>query len=79
MNERLKKKGQHIRGGGGVKHPFSWIDDSKDEDDIFMLSTKDKNTLSSKGKSSALTKDKSSASSKGKSSASMEDNDDAFM
>ena len=37
LNERWKKKGQHIRGGGGVKHPFLWIDDSEDEDDILML------------------------------------------
>ena len=79
LNERWKKKGQHIRGGGGVKHPFLWIDDSEDEDDIFMPSTKDKSTSSSKGKISASTKDKSFASSKGKSSASTEDDDDAFM
>jgi hypothetical protein len=70
-----------------AKHTFLWTDDSEDEDDIFMPSTKATTTASSKGKSSASSKGKSSASSKGKSSgsskgkssASTEDDDDAFM
>ena len=78
-----------------AKHPFLWIDDSEDEDDIFMPITKATTTASSKGKSSASSKSKSSAStktksfesskgkssafSKGKSSASTEDDDDDFM
>ena len=53
LNERWKKKGQHIRGGGGVKHPFLWIDDSEDEDDIFMPSSKDKREASTSAKSTA--------------------------
>ena len=76
LNERWKKKGQHVRGGGGVKHPFLWIDDSEDEDDIFMPSTK--SASSTKAKSASSTKAKSSASSKGESSASSKDDDD-FM
>ena len=45
------------------EHTFLWTDESKDEDDIFMPSTKGKSTASSKGKSAAST----------------EDDDDAFM
>jgi hypothetical protein len=60
-----------------AKHTFLWIDDSEDEDDIFMPPLP--SSASSKGKSSSSSKGKSSSSSKGKSSASMEDDDDDFM
>jgi hypothetical protein len=58
---------------------YLWTQESEDEDDIFMPSTKAKSTASSKSKSSASSKAKSSSSSKGKSSASTEDDDDDFM
>jgi hypothetical protein len=61
------------------EHTYLWTQDSEDEDDIFMPSTKAKSTASSKGKSTASSKGKSAASSKGKSAASTEDDDDAFM
>ena len=70
LNERWRKKGQHIHGGGGVKHPFLWIDDSEDEDDIFMPSSEDKRAASMSAKSTASSKGQSSASSK---------DDDDFM
>ena len=85
LNGRWEKVGRHLK--WGVNDTFMWTDDSEDEDDIFMPSTKTKTTASSKGKttasskgkSSASSKGKSSASSKGKSSASTEDDDDDFM
>ena len=59
-----------------ANNPSLWIEESEDEDDIFMpplpgsTSSKGKSSASSKGKSSASSKGKSSASTKGKSSAS---------
>jgi len=68
------KKQQH-KGEAFLKaateHTYLLTQDSEDEDDIFMPSTKGKSTASSKGNSAA--------SSKGKSAASAEDDDDAFM
>ena len=54
-----------------AKNPYCWIDESEDEDDLFMPSSKPKRTASSKGKNVA--------SSKGKNAASTEDDDDDFM
>ena len=58
------------------KAPSSWIDESEDEDDLFMPSSKPRSVASSKGKSAASTEDdddfmpsskaKRAASSKGK-------------
>jgi hypothetical protein len=70
-----------------ANNPSLWTEESEDEDDLFMPSTKGKSTASSKGKSTApskgkstaSSKGKSTASSKGKSAASTEDDDDAFM
>jgi hypothetical protein len=62
-----------------AEHTYLWTQDSEDEDEIFMPSTKGKSTASSKAKSAASSKAKSAASSKGKSVASTEDDDDAFM
>ena len=78
-----------------TEHTYLWTQDSEDEDDIFMPSTKAKTSssskakstasskaksaASSKGKSAASSKGKSAASSKGKIAASTEDDDDAFM
>jgi hypothetical protein len=56
---------------GAPEHTYLWTQDSEDEDEIFMQSTKAKCAASSKAKSSASTK--------GKSAASTEDDDDAFM
>ena len=46
-------------------NPYSWVEESEDEDDIFM-------PLSSKGKGAAPSKGKGAASSKGKGAASMD-------
>ncbi|XBI78231.1 hypothetical protein VPH35_087958 [Triticum aestivum] len=68
-----------------ANNPSLWIEESEDEDDIFMpplpgsASLKGKSSSSSKGKVSSSSKGKSYSSSKGKSSASMEDDDDDFM
>src|SRR3989337_1738687 len=64
-----------------AQHTYLWTQDSEDEDEIFMPSTKGKSTASSKAKSStsskaktaASSKAKIAASSKGKSAASTED------
>ena len=69
LNGRWEKVGRHL--SWGAKDTFMWTDDSEDEDDIFMPSTRGKSTASSKGKRSA--------SSKGKRSASSKDDDDDFM
>jgi hypothetical protein len=53
------------------EHTFLWTDESEDEDDIFMPSSKAKTPASSNAKSAS--------SSKGKSAASTEDDDDVFM
>ena len=56
------------------KHPSIWLNESEDEDDIFMpsgaLSAKIKSEASSKGKAASSSKGKGEASSKGKSGAS---------
>ena len=58
------KKQQH-KGEAFLKaaaeHTYLWTQDSEDEDDLFMLSTKGKSTASSKGKSAASTKDDNDA------------------
>jgi hypothetical protein len=76
------KKQQH-KGEAFLKaaaeHTYLWTQDSEDEDDNFMPSTKAKTPASSKGKSASSSKGKSASSSKGKSAASTEDDDDAFM
>ena len=60
-----------------ANNPSLWIEESEDEDDIFMAPLP--GSASSKGKSSASSNGKSSTSSKGKSSASTKDDDDDFM
>ena len=56
-----------------ASNPYLWMDESEDEDDIFMPSSKgNRAASSSKGKSAAST-------SKGKRAASTEDDDDDFM
>ena len=56
-----------------ARNPYLWMDESEDEDDIFMPSSKgNRAASSSKGKSAA-------SSSKGKCAASMEEDDDNFM
>ena len=81
LHGRWKKRGRHLK--WGAEHTFLWTDDSEDEDDVFMPSTKTKTTSSSKDKakttSSSKGKDKTTSSSKGKSSRSTEDDDDDFM
>jgi hypothetical protein len=76
------KKQQH-KGEAFLKaaaeHTYLWTQDSEDEDDNFMPSTKAKTPASSKGKSASSSKGKSASSSKGKSAASTEDDDDVFM
>jgi hypothetical protein len=76
-----------------ANNPSLWIEESEDEDDIFMpplpgsasskgkssSSSKGKSSTSSKGKSSASTEGKRTASAKGKRAASTEDDDDDFM
>ena len=54
-----------------VEHTYLWTQDSEDEDDLFMPSTKAKRPTSSKSKTTA--------SSKGKGAASTVDDDDDFM
>ena len=52
-------------------HPFEWVEESEDEDDIFMPpSSKGKGAASSKTKGAASSKGKGAASSKGKGAAS---------
>ena len=56
-----------------VSHPWEWVEESEDEDDIFMPpSSKGKGAASSKGKGAASSKGKGAASSKGKGAASMD-------
>ena len=52
-------------------NPYSWVEESEDEDDIFMPpSSKGKGAASSKSKGAASSKGKGAASSKGKGAAS---------
>ena len=70
-----------------LEYPHLWAEESEDDDDVFMpsskgkraASSKGKRAASSKGKSSASSKGKSVASSKGKSAASSAEDDDDFM
>jgi hypothetical protein len=44
-----------------LDYPWTWVDESKDEDDIFMPRSKGKSIASSNDKSAAFSKDKSVA------------------
>ena len=90
MHARWKK--QKFRNederASAARCPFTWIEESEDEDDLFMPSSKPKSVASSKGKSAASSEDdddfmpsskaKRATSSKGKKDAPFEFNFNLF-
>ena len=90
MHARWKK--QKFRNedqrASAARYPFTWIEESEDEDDLFMPSSKPKSVASSKGKSAASSEDdddfmpsskaKRATSSKGKKDAPFEFNFNLF-
>jgi len=68
--EKVQQKSEGYQ-RAAVRNIWLWSQDSEDEDDLFMPSTKAKRPASSKSKTTA--------SSKGKSAASTKDDDDDFM
>ena len=78
-----RRRYQHLRLKKAMRwaesNPYSWVEESEDEDDIFMLplskgkgaaSSKSKGAASSKGRGAASSKGKRASSSKGKGAAS---------
>ena len=59
MHERWKKVSQRSRDEKFINwlenHPWSWVEESEDDDDIFMPSITAKRAASSKGKSGPST------------------------
>ena len=80
-----KKKLTYTRETGSedpMRYPVAWVEESEDEDDLFMPSEASKKAeaaaaASSKGKGAASSKDKGEASSKGKGAASSKGKSDA--
>ena len=76
LHERWKKMEESTRDKKLLDwlgdHPSSWVEESEDDDDIFMPSITAKKASVSKGKRAASSKGKGAASSKGKSGPSTE-------